>query len=83
MDLCPHFHRLLLETNRLTSPVDQAKLLNKLYFQNFDAPARPIDRSLRANLPDWSWTTQVVPARPGNSSSWASAAFRWLLASPA
>jgi hypothetical protein len=57
----------------------QVAMINKLYFQNFDAPARPIDRSLRANLPDWSWTTQVVPARPGNSSSWASAAFRWLL----
>jgi hypothetical protein len=57
----------------------QVAMINKLYFQNFDAPARPIDRSLRANLPDWSWTAQVVPARPGNSSSWASAAFRWLL----
>jgi len=59
----------------------QVAMINKMYFQNFDAPARPIDRSLRANLPDWSWTAQVVPARPGggNSSSWASTAFRWLL----
>jgi hypothetical protein len=56
-------------------------LVNKMYFENFDTPGPPIDRSLRGNLPGWDWASGVVP-RPGslrNSSSWASAAFHWLL----
>ena len=55
----------------------QVAMINKMYFQNFDAPARRIDRSLRANIPDWSWTTRVAPAKTGGS--WASTGFHWML----
>ncbi len=61
----------------------QVVLINKLYFENFDKPAPRIDRSLRANLPDWSWTAGVAPKStqdtPAPQSSWASAAFHWML----
>jgi len=60
----------------------QVALVNKMYFQNFDAPARKrIDRSLRANLPDWGWTANATQAASSSTggSSWASAAFYWML----
>jgi hypothetical protein len=61
----------------------QVALINKMYFENFARqPPRP-DRSLRGNLPDWSWlgSSGQTPERnaTASSSSWASAAFRWML----
>ena len=62
----------------------QVVLINKMYFENFDRPGPRIDRSLRANLPDWSWTPGVASknasANTGsNPDSWASTAFHWML----
>jgi hypothetical protein len=61
----------------------QAFRVNKLYYQNFDAPRPVIDRSLRGNLPGWSWIHNIsaLPASlvaPG-SRTWASVAFHWIL----
>lgn len=59
----------------------QALSVTKLYYQNFNKPPRPIDRSLRATLPDWAgWNVTIPPppARQG-AQSWASVAFHWLL----
>jgi len=59
----------------------QVALINKMYFENFNRPALAVDRSLRGNLPDLSWTKRVVPNTTAvrTSGSWASAAFRWVL----
>jgi hypothetical protein len=59
----------------------QAVRVTKLYYQNFDAPRPAIDRSLRGNLPGWSWIRNVS-APPGVASgdrTWASVAFHWIL----
>ena len=59
----------------------QALSVTKLYYQNFNKPPRPIDRSLRATLPDWAgWNVTIPPppARQG-AQSWASVAFHWVL----
>jgi hypothetical protein len=54
----------------------QVVLVNKLYFSNFRAPPRPIDRSLRATLPDITWNlSSVVQAVPARATSWASGVF--------
>ena len=58
----------------------QVVLVNKMYFTNFDANPRPIDRSLRANLPSVSWNlSYVVQAIPAQATSWASGVFHWVL----
>ena len=60
----------------------QAFRVNKLYYQNFDAPRPAIDRSLRGNLPSWSWVNNISAYHAGASSgdrTWASAAFHWIL----
>ena len=59
----------------------QVALVNKLYFENFDRPAKSIDRSLRGNLPSWGWMASVAPSPEPRkaASSWASAAFHWML----
>lgn len=57
-------------------------VVNKLYFENFNQPHPPIDRSLRGNLPSWpkEWVASI-PDLPTKSQapSWASAAFHWVL----
>lgn len=57
-----------------------------MYFQNFWAAHRPIDRSLRANLPGWTWIDSIKPLPPRNTStanststSWASWVFHKVL----
>ena len=59
----------------------QMALINKRYFENFNRPLKTVDRSLRGNLPDLSWTTSIVPSTTliPTKGSWASQAFRWLL----
>jgi hypothetical protein len=59
----------------------QVALVNKLYFENFDRPAQSVDRSLRGNMPNWGWLASVAPSpNPRKAaSSWASAAFHWML----
>jgi hypothetical protein len=58
----------------------QVVLVNKMYFSNFRAPPRPIDRSLRATLPDITWNlSSVVQAVPARATSWASGLFHWAL----
>jgi hypothetical protein len=61
----------------------QVALVNKVYFANFDKRPPPVDRSLRGNLPDFSWATnataRAAAAFQRNASSWASTAFRWML----
>jgi hypothetical protein len=55
--------------------------VNNLYYQNFGLFLQNVSdppRSLRANLPDFSWTARVF-AYPKPASTWASAAFRWML----
>jgi hypothetical protein len=60
----------------------QVVAVNALYFQAFRAeqPSR-IDRSLRGNMPAWTWIdTIATPAALANRTrSWASAAFHWVL----
>lgn len=57
-----------------------------MYFQNFGKPQRPIDRSLRANLPSWPWIDTIrlkesdansLPAT--TNRSWASWTFHKVL----
>ena len=70
-----------------TSALDlgtQVVLINKMYFDNFQNSQRPVlDRSLRASLPNLGWMSGVQPsstqATSQKSSSWASAAFHWVL----
>jgi len=70
-----------------TSALDlgtQVVLINKMYFDNFQNSQRPVlDRSLRASLPNLGWMSSVQPsstqATSHRSSSWASAAFHWVL----
>ena len=58
----------------------QVVLVNKMYFTNFNAKPRPIDRSLRANLPDISLNvTSVIKSVPSKATSWASGVFHWVL----
>ena len=63
----------------------QVALINKVYFANFDKRPPPVDRSLRGNLPDFSWATNATDRvaaafqSHNTSSSWASTAFRWML----
>ena len=64
----------------------QVVLVNRLYFENFNTPPRPIDRSLRGTLPSWprEWVDAIpdlplpVPTRE-DTRSWASSAFHWAL----
>jgi hypothetical protein len=62
----------------------QVVLVNRLYFETFDRPRPPIDRSLRGTLPSWSkaWVDAIpdLPAREDTGRSWASSAFHWGLA---
>lgn len=55
-------------------------LVNKLYFANFNATRPEVSRRLRDNLPPLAWTARLAPSvNVTSASSWASAAFRWLL----
>jgi hypothetical protein len=57
----------------------QAVTVNALYFKNFHRPPRPIDRSLRANLPSLSLDSLPAPtgeALANATRSWASWVFR-------
>lgn len=59
----------------------QVALIDKLYYQSFmNAPKRPIQRSLRATLPDLSglgFNASLGPGRPGQG--WVSAGFHALM----
>jgi hypothetical protein len=51
--------------------------VNRLYYTNFEARQRPAPKTLRGNLPDWSWTVPASENRTdAPSSSWASWLFR-------
>jgi hypothetical protein len=53
-------------------------LVNQLYYSNFAVVQRPPPKTLRENLPDWSWTAQAAENKTdaSSSSSWASWLFR-------
>jgi hypothetical protein len=57
----------------------QVATINKLYFEHFDAPARPIDRSLRGNLPVLGWNARAATLSRNGTRSWPSTAFHWML----
>ena len=62
----------------------QAVAVLGMYFRNFWTPPRRIDRSLRANLPGWTWIDTIKPLEPrGNATtgqaSWASWVFHKVL----
>ena len=63
----------------------QVVAVNVLYFQGFhkEHPIA-INRSLRANLPSWSWIGTIQPlgtasALANKTRSWASTAFHWVM----
>ena len=66
----------------------QALSVNRLYYQNFNRPRPAIDRSLRANLPSWTWIDNItsrVLASPASGQqqqvarSWASWVFHGIM----
>lgn len=63
----------------------QVVAVNVLYFQGFHTERpTPINRSLRANLPSWSWIGTIKPqgavsALANKTRSWASATFHWVM----
>lgn len=61
----------------------QVMAVNVLYFQGFHTEHPiPIKRSLRDNLPSWSWMGTIKPIAPAlanKTRSWASATFHWVM----
>jgi len=55
-------------------------MVNRLYFQNFDAASPKINRSLRATFPKASWVVNSTAMMVDYTrNTWASVSFHWLL----